>query len=310
MQQKQDIWGGMSFSYFFLAATGAGLMAVTVIFDLLSGGFLFLGYMSFAALVLSGVGALLLLLELTQIFRFLNVFRNLKSIMAIGAWILMGFIIFTAIYTSFWISIFPWTQLYAVRQIVGLITFVLGILLVLYPALEMGETKGRPFWQGAGLVPIFLVSSFVSGLGLSLIFFSLGRAPVEFLVLVEGAVVWAMVAQLIFASTYLLSASNSVTYAALGAQNITKGFLSNLWWWGAVVVGHIVPWVLYLLPPSIFIYLLQGIFIVFGVFAIRYCWFFAPPRILLPGEEEYLRRPVADAELLKKISNPWVGEVK
>jgi len=303
--QNQNTWGAMSFGYFLLAATGAGLFGTAVGLDF-SGRESLVFAPALAALVLAGVGALLLLLELGNFWRFPYVFRRPRSIMSAGAWILLLFMGIALVYASFFWPGILWASLIVLRRAVAVVGLILAVILVAYPGIELGEAKGRPFWQGAALVPLYLVSALTGGLALGLVLLAFNPPVLE----LQWGLNLLVILQILFSAAYLLAAAKGVPEAKASAASITGGYLKTAWWVGVVLVGTVLAVIFSLVGAGPVWQILQGSAAFIGVVCLRYCWYYAPLRLLLPGEAAYLKRPVPDEAFLDSLRRPWMGEIQ
>lgn len=155
MDKQQNNWGILAILYFFLSGAAAGfylLGSSLYLVDFISiGDMAKIGPISF---ILAALGGSMLLLELGQKFRFLLVFSNPKSIMTIGAVGLSGF------------SFFAFLSFFIIHDGLIIAGMFFALLMLLFQALEMANAKARPFWNTAGLIPIFLCNAAVSGMAI------------------------------------------------------------------------------------------------------------------------------------------------
>lgn len=306
MEKKQTTWGFLAIGYFFLGALGAMTFFVGGLLDL--GGQPWLGGpVAVFAVVMAGLGALMLLAELGQKFRFLLVFTRPSSIMSLGAWFLGGFLVLAVVYASFFFDFFPWASQAGLRQAVGVLGMIFALLLVLYPALELGEARGRSFWHGAGLVPLFLVNALVSGTaGVILLasFFGAGLHPVV------SSLSWALLTltalDLIFILGYVLDMRRApAEEAKKAAEKAWRGDFKSLFWGGIVVVGHLLPWLLYLAGQSPALLEVRSLLIILGSLFLRQLILQAGVRVSLPGEENEWEDEAQIAHLAIELERTW-----
>lgn len=306
MEKKQTIWGFLAIGYFFLGALGAMTFFVGSLLDLFGHPWLG-GPVAVFAVVTVGLGALMLLAELGQKFRFLLVFTRPSSIMSLGAWFLGAFLVLAVVYASFFFDFFPWASQAGLRQAVGVLGMIFALLLVLYPALELGEARGRSFWHGAGLAPLFLVNALSSGIAAVVLlaaFFGAGLHPLV------SSLSWAFLAltalDLIFIFGYVLGMRRApAEEAKKAAEMVWRGDFKFLFWGGIVAVGHILPWLLYLVGQSPALLEVRSLLFILGSLFLRQLILQAGVRVSLPGEENEWEDEAQVARLAAELERTW-----
>ncbi len=164
-------WGIHVILYLFLAGLGAGAVVVSGSVLLRKGGF---GSSRFAVArcgALIGpfpamLGTFLLVFELGQPFRALNLFKVINlSPMSIGSWFLALFIVFSLLYAATFLprSAGPGDRLARVRRTLAWICVPMGIGVAIYTGILLGAMPARPFWNSPILAALFLLSAVSSG---------------------------------------------------------------------------------------------------------------------------------------------------
>lgn len=164
-------WGLPVILYLFLAGLGAGAVTVSGSVLLRKGGF---GSSRFAVArcgALIGpipvmLGTFLILFELGQPFRALNLFKVINlSPMSIGTWLLAAFIVFSLLYAITFLPSWagPGDRLARVRRTLAWICVPSGICVAVYTGILLGAMPARPFWNSPILSGLFLLSALSSG---------------------------------------------------------------------------------------------------------------------------------------------------
>lgn len=178
--QEELLWGLPVIGYLFLAGFGAGALTVSASVFLRGGGGAFGGghfevarYGALLAPLPVIIGCLLLIFELGQPFRFLNLYKVMNlSPMSVGTWLLTFFIFVSIAYAfTFWRSdAGPDDRWSLVRRGIAWISVPLGIATAVYTGVLLGAMPSRPFWNTPILPMLFLLSSLSSGIGGMLFF--------------------------------------------------------------------------------------------------------------------------------------------
>ena len=267
----KHIAGGL----FMLLSLGAGLGALP--FDSLT--FLAAG---FTAMIFMLITVILLLKDLSQPGRFLNILirPQWKSWLARGAYIMVGF---TAVAGLWWLieaaGFMNWLPVYVVtgiRPVAAWITFPFALGVVIYTAFLLGQAEGRDLWQNPVLPFQLLAQSFLVA---SVVFLSLGW----FVNLPPGLIQFlSIVFPVSLAINLLLTlAVKAMPFASevalLASRDMTHGQYRNHFWWGGITLGHIIPFLLFLVAPSAVP--VSAIAAMVGLFFYEYAFIMAPQRI-------------------------------
>jgi Fe-S-cluster-containing dehydrogenase component/formate-dependent nitrite reductase membrane component NrfD len=267
----KNIAGGL----FILLSLGAGLGAFA--FDSLT--FLAAG---FAAMVFMLLTVILLIKDLSQPKRFLNILLHpqWKSWVARGAYIMVTF---TAIAGLWWLleggaylGWLPAEFMVSIRPIAAWIVFPFALGVVIYTAFLLGQAEGRDMWQNS-LLPfqLFAQSMMVaSGMFLIVNLFVSFPEGLHTLLLTLFPASIAINLLLTLAGKFNSFASE---VAMLAHREMTHGRFSNHYWWGGITLGHLIPLILVLaFAPALPV---AALFTVVGLFFYQYAFVMAPQHI-------------------------------
>jgi Fe-S-cluster-containing dehydrogenase component/formate-dependent nitrite reductase membrane component NrfD len=258
------------------------LLSLSAIFNLFtfdSTTFLATG---FTAMVFMLITVILLIKDLSQPKRFLNILLRpqWKSWVARGAYVLVSFTAFAGLWWLLegaaylnWLSSDVASSL---RPIMAWVTLPLALFSVIYTAFLLGQAEGRDMWQ-SNLLPfqLFAQSMMVaSGMFLILNVFVSFSSDLHSLLIVLFPSSIAINLLLTFAVKFNSFASE---VAMLGHREMTNGRYRNHYWWGGIGLGHVIPFVLFLIAPlSVPVAALAAMI---GLFFYEYAFVMAPQHI-------------------------------
>ena len=233
-------WGRKVSGYLWTKSIGAGVLLVAALASLIAptaGGRVLNVAAPLLALVFTAITLALLVLDLKRPERFLYVLfkPNTKSWLVIGAWILIAYTIFAALWLIGGLLDAPWINL--VRWPAAL----LAAGTAGYSAFLFAQAEGRDFWQSPLLLPQLLAAAVVAGAGTLLVvagFFSPARdaGTSPFGILLGLGIVATIL--ILLAELYTPHANADVQRSA---KLLTQGALSPIFWGGAVFIGIVVP---------------------------------------------------------------------
>lgn len=310
MEKQQEYWGSQPAWYFFLAAMGAMMFVIAAVTDLVGNPIAgqINGWVSIVALAAAGVGALLLLEELTHKTKghLVNA-RPFASVMSFGSLIQSLYIPLVFVYGTFFFSFIPWAGLGWLKTIVAVLAIIAALLYVTYPGVELGEAKGRSFWNGGGLIGVFLINGTATGAAaLTLVLCILGYGEDAYTVTITNVLAALLVAQLFTIPGYVLGMKlSSAEEARRGANKLWSGEFSSAFWGGVVIFGTIVPMIVSLLFSSVYWLAMAAVLVLIGGVSFRIDFLRAAVRVVLPGEEkdEMSRKEIA--KLASALETRW-----
>ncbi len=236
----------------------------------------------FTAMVFMLITTILLIKDLSQPKRFLNILLRpqWKSWVARGAYIMVTF---TAVAGLWWLleagafwNILPVEFVAGIRPIAAWIVFPFAFGVVIYTAFLLGQAEGRDMWQN-NLLPFQLLSQsamVASGVFLALSVFVNFSANLTSLLATLFPVSIAVNLLMTFAGK--LNSFPTDT-AMLASREMTHGRFRNHYWWGGIVLGHIIPLVLMIaFAPALPVAVLAALV---GLFFYEYAFVMAPQHI-------------------------------
>lgn len=219
----------------------------------------------------------ILVVDLGVPARFLNMVLtfNPSSPMSMGAWALLGFsaAAFLAAFFTLLEDLGKARDLSGPKLVVGVIGGFFGFFLAAYPGVLLGATA-RPMWINAHtLGALFLAVGASSGAAaIALVLAALQRRSRDGIARVGTATVLALLIQLIAVAGFVWSVQSSGSTQALKALAlITSGPYSMLFW-GAIVVGSVLPLLLGLIGmkrPSVGLTAVASVLVLVGGFLVK-----------------------------------------
>lgn len=306
MEKQQTCWGALPAWYFFLAAMGAMMMVLAVLADF--GGFAGAGKSNgvagLMACVLSGAGSLLLMSELTHKERAMLVnARPFSVVMSFGSLVQCFYIPLVFLYAACFFPIAPWYGMAGVKTVLAVFVVVLALLYTAYPAIELGEAKGRSFWNGGGLLALFLISGLVTGAAaLLLLLVAIGESESIYAFYAQKSGMICLAMQLLFIPGYVLGMKHApAAEARRGALLLWNGGQSKAFWGGIVLLGTALPFLLYMAGAPVLAALLS----LYGGILFRLHFLRAGVRLALPGEEREELSRSEIAALAQTLEARW-----
>ena len=237
----------------------------------------------FTALVFMLLTVILLIKDLSQPKRFLNILLRpqWKSWVARGAFILVGF---TAVAGLWWLiegaAYMNWLSndvAFTLRPIAAWLIFPLALLAVIYTAFLLGQAEGRDMWQ-SNLLPFQLFAqSMMVASGVLLIVNLFVSFPADLHSLLMAFFPASIALNLLFTLAGKFNSFASEV-AMLGYREMTLGKFRNHYWWGGITLGHLIPLAL-LFAFSTFALPVAVVCAVVGLFFYEYAFVMAPQHI-------------------------------
>lgn len=208
---------------------------------------------SFTTLAFIGITTIFLIIDLEKPHMFLTIVLRpqLKSWLARGAFILMGFsgvaTLWFAVEGAAFLGWLDPALAAVVRLPLLLVGLVLAIGTAVYTAFLFGQAEGRDLWQSTLLPAHLIVQALMVGSGVLLslgIFVTIPASMVTALAWIFGV---SLLADLFVTLLGEFGMPHASEIAARAAHEISHGKYKNHFWGGAIVLGHVVPLVILLL---------------------------------------------------------------
>jgi polysulfide reductase chain C len=254
MDIPQTAWGWLLIWDFFLAGTGAGAYLSGTLAEFLGEKHRVaakIGTFLSAPLVIGGV--LFLMLDLGRPDRFMFVFNNMGSLIAIGSMFITAFLVVSVIHIGFWIWPFKFLEkANAARRTLGVIGAILALGVMIYPGLAMSLTT-VPFWM-TGLLPLLFIGvATLCGIAATTMVLavyherSTGEAKEKALASLKALATPMLllgVFVLVVLAFFTVASGNVAATAVESTMLLTTGPFAVLFWGGLVIAGLILPIVL------------------------------------------------------------------
>ena len=236
----------------------------------------------FTAMIFMLVTVILLLKDLSQPKRFLNILLRpqWKSWVARGAYIMVTF---TAVAGLWWLleagafwSILPADFVASIRPIAAWIIFPFALGVVIYTAFLLGQAEGRDMWQN-NLLPFQLFAqSMMVASGVFFVLTLFVDFPADLTALLTVLFPASIAVNLLMTFAGKLNSFPTDT-AMLASREMTHGKFRNHYWWGGIALGHVIPLALMIaFAPALPVAVLATLV---GLFFYEYAFVMAPQYI-------------------------------
>jgi formate-dependent nitrite reductase membrane component NrfD len=242
------------------------------------------------SLVFIALTTALLVYDLDKPERFFSILLRpqWRSWLARGAFVLIGF---SAVAGIWWLleagayfNIWPADIPAAVRPVALWVGLPLAIGAAIYTAYLFSQAEGRDLWQSPLLPVHLLIQSFVAGSGAILIVaLFLPDAPANLSEVAWIAFAVALLVDLFVILVGEFSIPHASEVAARAAHEISHGHYRNMFWWGSIALGHVVPLALAIVTIWISgqaaLGAVAGLAAIAGLYAYEYAFVMAPQEI-------------------------------
>ncbi len=275
---KGILWGWEVSAYVTTKAVAAGAFLIPFIamflgYDLSDTTKLWSASISLVFLSLTG---LFLVMDLDRPDRFLNVLLRPQW----NSWLVKGGYTITifGLLVTIW-GAMTYFDIHVGETILLWVTAFFAIMLAIYTAFLFAQAKGRDFWQSPSLALHMLVHSVMAG-----------AAIFALVLLVSGTEDWMSILGMVMiialsVNLFTMATELTMTHPSTSSHTvvkmITKGRYKNLFWFGVVGIGNVLPLALLVLMPSAITLTLAAVFILLGIYATEKIWVEAPQRVPL-----------------------------
>jgi formate-dependent nitrite reductase membrane component NrfD len=252
------------------------------------------------ATVVIAVGSGLLIFDLGRRIYFWRVFSRQKSILTAGAWMLSLAVICGLVYSSTLIDFSPFYGLDALRSACAWICLLLGMGVTIYTGVFLGTIKARPFWNSAALPILFFISAVSNGLAAQSLLINFRASDIASITrFMQNTDIVLILLEIIILMVYVLIMRYSSTVSAAKiASTWLSGTKKVAFWVGMVFLGLVLPVLFYLVDSSATLIIAAALALVGGII-LRFLVVYTDNRVILPGEEQFLRwLPEGDEEFI------------
>jgi Fe-S-cluster-containing dehydrogenase component/formate-dependent nitrite reductase membrane component NrfD len=228
------------------------------------------------ALVFLALTGALLVKDLDRPDRFLNVLLRPQK----KSWLVRGgyaISIYGLALTLFAVSIL--FDLEPLLDISIWIAAIFSIIVAVYTAFLFAQAKGRDFWQSPALVFHMLIHSLMAGAAVFTFVWLVSELEEGWDRYLQGMLIGGILLNLLTIWVEL-TITHPTEEAKMVVKMITRGRYANLFRWGVLFTGNILPLMLLLTGPT-FALPLAGMLVLAGIYMTEKIWVEAPQRIQL-----------------------------
>ena len=221
---------------------------------------------------------LFLVMDLDRPDRFLNVLLRPHW----GSWLVKGGYSITAYGGLLTIlAVATWFGWSTIILPVQWITAIVAIVVAVYTAFLFAQAKGRDFWQSPTLAIHMLVHSFMAGTAAFALINLFVESSTDWTSFLKY-VLFASIGLNLFTILIEMMTTHPTQDAKRTVEMILQGRYRNLFWFGAIGFGNILPVVLLVAASGNPVLLaLAGVFVLIGIYITEHIWVEAPQRIPL-----------------------------
>lgn len=271
-------WGMLIVIHFFLSGMAAGSFIASAAASYLddekykkiaSAG-------AYLALLSIMVDVPVLIFDLDRPMRFITLLYrgSITAPLTWGVWFLIGLGLFSVLNIALQRGM---GALKGLKNLILAVGSVFAIGVAAYTAVALNiATNARPIWSNGAVIPVFMVASLITGIAAVSLAVSLSGAR-KGLSSLNTANAVLLLFQLLLVAVLLLTAFTSSQLSREAAGEILSGGLSIVFWAGLVVLGLVVPVIVYwsdllakVAEPKTSTTALIAAMVLVGVFALRY----------------------------------------
>ncbi len=207
------------------------------------------------ALLMTLVTTGLLVWDLERPERFLSILLRpqWKSWLTRGAFLLVGFTTVASVWWTLeaasWVGMGPFEMSTWLRAVMIWTTIPLAVGTAIYTAFLFAQAEGRDLWQSPLLPFHLLVQALTMGAAALLLLDAVSGLPGDLVAVMRPLFAGTLVVDLFITVAGELGIPHASETAARASHEITHGRYRQRFWWGSVVLGHVVPLAL-LIPGS------------------------------------------------------------
>ena len=277
---KGILWGWEVSAYVWTKAIAAGMLLVPIL-AMITGNniapFLWSAG-TIMAIVFLGLTGVLLVMDLDQPKRFAYVLLRPHW----GSWLVKGAYAIT-LYGGLLTLIlaaqyFEWRELLSPLYI---ITGITAVIVAIYTAFLFAQAKGRDFWQSPTLSFHMLIHSLMAGVAVYFIFSLNTKVTLDWMSYLAMAGIFTIIINL-FTMAIELNTTHPTKDAKTVVKMILKGRYKNMFWFGTILIGNIIPIALLCFGwADPIMGTIAGLLMLAGIYINNHIWVEAPQRIPL-----------------------------
>ena len=157
---------------------------------------------------------------------------------------------------------------------------MLSILLAIYTAFLFAQAKGRDFWQSPLLILHMLLHAVVGGCAALLLAGFLWEPITPMIPYLQNILIGGLVVQ-VFSLGAELIIPHPTEDSHRTVKIITRGFFKSQFWFGVILVGSLLPFLMLLWSTTPLMLALAGILVLIGIWYSVRIWVVAPQMIPL-----------------------------
>ena len=244
----------------------------------------------FVVLLFIGLTTLLLVMDLEKPHLFMSILTRpqMKSWLTRGAFILIGFSIVAGLWflvegAAFLGWLGPGLAA-GLRLPLLVLGFILAIGTAVYTAFLLGQAEGRDLWQST-LMPIHLViQALMTGAGVLLVLGLFVTLAPKMMTALTWIFIVSLITNLFVTILGEFGMPHATETAARAAHEISHGKYRTYFWYGAVILGHIVPLVILFVamlstPISLILATMAALATIIGLYLFEYAFVMAPQEV-------------------------------
>jgi len=274
------LWGWEVSGYVWTKAISAGAILVPFIAELFGWAVLdtttmyISGIVSLVFLLATGV---LLVMDLDQPMRFAYVLLRPQwdSWLVRGAYAITVFGGMVALMLA--AVFFGWND---VVYIAFWGSAISAVIVAIYTAFLFAQAKGRDFWQSPAMAPHMMVHSLMAGAAVFVLAGLITDTSAQWLTYLETILMVTVVGNILI-MTVELTVTHPTNDAKRVVKMITDGRYRNSFWFGAMLLGNVIPLLLLALTDNLLISSAGAVLILIGIYISEKIWVEAPQRIQL-----------------------------
>jgi Fe-S-cluster-containing dehydrogenase component/formate-dependent nitrite reductase membrane component NrfD len=239
------------------------------------------------SIVMTLVTTVFLVVDLERPERFLSILLRpqWRSWLARGAFLLVGF---ATVFSLWWLAeLLAWLELLSFpdisRAAMAWLSAPLALGAAVYTAFLLAQAEGRDLWQSTLLPVHMLVQALMAGTGALLVLQPFAGFDAGLVAAAKLGFGLTLGLDLFVVLAAEFGVPHASEVAARAAHEISRGKYATQFWWGSIVLGHLVPLALLLVPGgsgvSAALGAGAGLLAILGLYIYEHAFIMAPQEI-------------------------------